>query len=301
MPGWIDITASMSGTRRGAVRALEVCSELDDRDGRVVRASREGEPSFGKTWTAEGSNRSLYAWVICDSEAPSRTTRAIHLAAWAHAPHVRLSRTQVATDTGTSGHGACSDETSELHVRRSRGVIGLVSTPGRTTSFTSTAALAVVLGVPVDSAPPAVDPLQPAPHATAKPSRTAGRAAPRMALGMCVDREAGRTAAPTCSVFLPGLPPRLLELAYPRPQDLHARRVDQVGRDRRHLRDAVATGGAPRDHAELGISGLDAEDASGIEPARRERARHAVRGEPRVGRGRGRREKRPWGPRKSFM
>src|SRR5580700_6128464 len=65
----------------------------------------------------------------CD--APSRTARAIQRAACRQPPQTRFSRTHWAIDTGTEGQGAMSSPTRKLHARRSRGVIGLVSTPGR--------------------------------------------------------------------------------------------------------------------------------------------------------------------------
>jgi len=72
-----------------------------------------------------------------------RTAPAIHLAAWLQRPQGLRSRMHCATDTGSAGHGARSSLTSATHSRRSRGVIALVSTPGKTTSFGSGSACPV--------------------------------------------------------------------------------------------------------------------------------------------------------------
>ena len=64
------------------------------------------------------------------------------MAARTQVVQARFSWTHWAIDTGASGQGAKSDETRTLHACRSRGVIGLVSTPGSTTSLTSALASA---------------------------------------------------------------------------------------------------------------------------------------------------------------
>ena len=132
MPGWAAIAASTIGT------AARQCGHSKSANSTSVTGASsgpfEGEPSSAIVFTAPGSYRSLKARWSCSSVAPSRTAWAIHLAACAHGVHGRFSFTHCARDTGTLGHGANRSFTSELNSRRSRGVIALVSTPGRVTS-----------------------------------------------------------------------------------------------------------------------------------------------------------------------
>src|SRR5260221_6293993 len=132
-----------------------------------------GEPSMGSAFTPDGSNLDLYARLIWSSDAPSRTARASHLAAWTQAPHARFSWTHCETGTGTLGHGARNSVTNALQACRSRGVIALVSMPGSVVSLISVPDCAE--GPGAGSALRALESRQPcdAPAATPSASREA--------------------------------------------------------------------------------------------------------------------------------